>query len=249
MPHDPVSIALILLSITLVGLAKGGLAGLGMLGMPLMAMAFPPVEAAAVLLPLLIVQDMFGIWLYRRSWNGAILAWMLPSAIAGIAAAAMFAASMPASAILALLGLISVAFGLWRLWVAWRGIDSGPLAQGEWPGLVFGFFSGFTSQIAHAGAPPFQMWVIPKNLPHLQYVGTAAIFFAMMNWVKVPAFLALGAFSRESLTISAVLSPVAIIATLIGAKLVRHLRGPLFYAFANVMLALVGMKLIWDAIV
>jgi len=248
MPHDPVSLILIFASLLLLGLAKGGLSGIGMLGMPLMAMVFPPVEAGAILLPLLIVQDAFGVWLYRKSWSHTILAWMLPGALAGIIAAAVFAASVSEQAILALLGVISVLFGLWRLWTAWHRISSGPLTRSEWPGLIFGFFSGFTSQIGHAGAPPYQIWVIPKKLPHMEFVGTTAIFFALVNWAKVPAFIALGAFSRESLMLAALFLPVAILGTLAGAWLVKRVNGPIFYAIVNVMLVVVGVKLIWDAI-
>lgn len=249
MPHDPVSLLLILSSLTLLGLAKGGLAGIGMLGMPLMAMVFPPVEAGAILLPLLIAQDAFGVWLYRKSWNRNIIAWMMPGALAGIVAAALFAASVSQTVILALLGVISILFGLWRLWVTWHSIASTPLTRSEWPGLIFGFFSGFTSQIAHAGAPPFQIWAIPKKLPHMEFVGTSAIFFALMNWAKVPAFIALGAFSPESLRLAALFLPVSIAGTLAGAWLVRRVNGPIFYAAVNVLLVLVGSKLIWDAVV
>lgn len=248
MPHDPVSLFFILSSLLLLGLAKGGLAGIGMLGMPMMAMAFPPVEAAAILLPLLIAQDAFGVWLYRRNWNRTIVGWMMPGALAGIVAAAVFAASVSEKAILAVLGVIAVAFGLWRLWVAWHRIVSTSLIRGEWPGLIFGFFSGFSSQIAHAGAPPFQIWVIPRKLPHMEFVGTSAIFFALMNWAKVPAFIALGAFTRESLILAALFLPVAVAGTIAGAWLVKRVNGPIFYGFANAMLVVVGLKLIWDAV-
>jgi uncharacterized membrane protein YfcA len=248
MPHDPVSLSLIFASLMLVGLAKGGLAGIGMLGMPLMAMVFPPVEAGAILLPLLIVQDAFGVWLYHKHWNRAIVGWMMPGALAGIVAAAVFAASVSEQAILALLGVISILFGLWRLWVLWHKIASPPLTRSEWPGLIFGFFSGFTSQIAHAGAPPFQIWVIPKKLPHMEFVGTSAIFFALMNWIKVPAFVALGAFSREALTLAALFLPIAIVGMLAGAWLVKRVNGPVFYGFVNAMLVVVGLKLIGDAL-
>lgn len=97
------------------GFAKGGLAGIGMICMPLMALVFPPVEAAAILMPLLIAQDAVSVWIYRHSWNRKIVAWMMPGAVGGIAAAAFFAASVSVTAILAILGLISVLFGLWRL--------------------------------------------------------------------------------------------------------------------------------------
>jgi len=248
MPSDPLSISIALLSVLLLGLAKGGMLGLGMLGMPLMAMVFPPVEAGAILMPLLVVQDIFGMWLYRKNWNRRIIAWMLPGAVCGVAVAAYFASIMPVHVILAILGGISVVFGLWRVWVTWRDMPVTVRTSKEWPGLIFGFFSGITSQIAHAGAPPFRIWVMPKNLPHIQFAGTAIMLFGFVNYVKVPAFIALGAFTRETLILSRLLTPVALLSTMAGARLVPYIKGRSFFLFANMMLVLVGAKLIWDAI-
>lgn len=249
MPTDPLSLILIIISLCSLGLGKGGLSGLGMLAMPLLAMVFPPVEAAAILMPILIVQDAFSVWLYRDNCNKTIVGWMLPGALLGIAAAAYFAASVSPKVILALVGGISVAFGLWRLWIAYHAIAVGPPTARQWPGVVFGFFCGFTSQIAHAGAPPLQIWLIPKKLPHREFVGTSSVLFALINWAKVPAFIALGAFSHESLMLAAMLIPFATLATLAGARLVNRMNGPRFYAFANTMLVAIGIKLVWDALV
>ncbi len=79
-----------------------------------------------------------------------------------------------------------------------------------------GIASGFTSQVAHAGQPPFQVWVLPRKLPRDVLVGTTAIFFAAVNWIKVPAYWALGQFSHENLVTAGLLMPVAILSTLAG---------------------------------
>lgn len=249
MPTDPLSILLVLISLCSIGFAKGGFSGLGMLAMPLMAIVFPPVEAAAILMPVLIVQDAFSVWLYRDSWNRLIVAWMLPGALLGIAVAACFAASVSPAVILALLGGISMAFGCWRLWIAYHAIAIGPPTTRQWPGIIFGFFCGFTSQIGHAGAPPLQMWLIPKKLPHREFVGTSSMLFALVNWAKVPAFMALGAFSREALMLAALFIPVATLATLAGVRLINRMNGPRFYILANIMLVAIGAKLVWDALI
>ena len=247
MPHDPVSLILIFCSLLSIGLAKGGLAGVGMIAMPLMAMVFPPVEAGAILMPLLIVQDALSVWAFRHSWNKTIIMWMMPGAIIGGAAAAGFAYLMPTAVIVALLGLISIIFGLWRLWLSYHKLPDKPLSPHEWPGTLFGFLSGFTSQIAHAGAPPFQMWVVPKRLPHVEFVGTSAVLFALVNWVKVPAFISLSAFTRESLIFALLFLPLTTAFTFCGIWLVKRIKGDLFYTFVNVMLVAVGIKLVWDA--
>ena len=140
-------------------------------------------------------------------------------------------------------------FGLYRLWVDRRGaVTVGSRAPG-WVGTLLGVASGFTSQVAHAGQPPFQLYVLPRRLPRDVLVGTTAIFFAAVNWIKVPAYWALGQFDRETLGAAAVLLPVAVASTFAGVWLVRRVSPARFYTAIYVLMVLVGIKLIYDAVV
>ncbi|MBW8911907.1 MAG: sulfite exporter TauE/SafE family protein, partial [Sphingomonas sp.] len=112
---------------------------------------------------------------------------------------------------------------------------------------LFGIASGFTSQIAHAGQPPFQVWVVPRRLPRDVLVGTTAIFFAAVNWIKVPAYIALGQFTHANLLTAAALLPVAIVSTFAGVWLVRRVSAERFYVAIYLLMVLVGAKLLWDA--
>ncbi len=149
---------------------------------------------------------------------------------------------------LGVLGLISTLFGLHRLWLERGG--SVPVASNspKWVGVLFGVASGFTSQIAHAGSPPFQMWVLPRRLPRDTLVGTTAIAFAVMNWMKVPAYAALGQFARANLTATALLVPVALISTMAGVALVRRVDAARFYTLIYALMVLLGLKLMADAL-
>lgn len=240
--------ALAIPAVVLLGLAKGGFAGLGALSLPLLALAISPVRAAAILLPILIVQDVVGVWAFRKSWDAGVLGWMLPGAAIGIALGYLFAAQVSAAAVLALVGAISVTFGAYRLWAERRGAVAVPARAPGWVGTLLGVAAGFTSQVAHAGQPPFQVYVLPKRLPRDILVGTTAIFFAVVNWVKVPAYWALGQFSRDNLTAAALLLPVAVGSTLAGVWLVRRVPPQRFYSAIYLLMVLVGMKLMWDAV-
>lgn len=235
-------------AVILSGLAKGGFAGVGALAMPVMAMGIDPVRGAAILLPILILQDAVGVWTFRHSWDRRILAVMLPGMAMGIAFGYLFAARVPETTVLGVLGLISVLFGLQRLWTERGGAVVLPSRSPAWVGTLFGVASGFTSQIAHAGSPPFQMWVLPKRLPRDVLVGTTAIAFATMNWMKVLAYAALGQFTRANLTATALLVPVAIIATFAGVALVRRFDAARFYTLIYVLMMLLGVKLMADAL-
>lgn len=240
--------ALAVAAVVLLGLSKGGFAGMGALSLPMIALAISPVRAAAILLPILIVQDAVGVWAFRRDWDGRVLAWTLPGAVAGIGLGWLFAARVSSAAVLGLVGTISVVFGAYRLWTERGGRIAVAAHAPGWVGLLLGVASGFTSQVAHAGQPPFQLYVLPKRLPRDVLVGTTAIFFAAVNWIKVPAYWALGQFSQRNLVTAAVLLPVAIVSTFAGVALVRRVSPERFYGAIYVLMILVGMKLLWDAL-
>ena len=234
-------------AVVLLGLSKGGFAGLGVLGMPLMALTIPPVQAAAITLPILMVQDAFSVWVYRRSWDRTNLRILLPGAVAGIVAAYLLAAKVPDAAVALVLGTISIVFALRRFLARTPGGPPVPPSALNRPaGWFWGAVAGFTSMIAHAGGPPFQIYVIPQRLPRDLFVGTGVVFFALVNLIKVPPYLALGQFTRANLSTSAVLFPLAIASTWAGVWLVRRVSGERFYDIVYVLLLLLGGKLVWD---
>jgi len=241
---DPTTLVLAVIAVVILGLAKGGFSGLGALATPLLALSVPPVTAAAVLLPVLLVQDVVSVWSYRKTWDGWIIAWMLPGAVAGIALAAGLAAAVPEEQLLVVLGIITLAFGLYRLWIERGGRIVAASNSPGWVGTLFGVATGFTSQIAHAGGPPFQMWVTPRRLPHEVFVGTSSLTFAAVNWMKVPSYVLLGSFDRQVLEAAALLVPLAIIATLAGVWLVRRMDTARFYTLIYLLMVALGLRLI-----
>lgn len=240
--------ALAIPAVILLGLAKGGFAGMGALSLPLLALAIDPVRAAAITLPLLIAQDVVGVWAFRRTVDWRLLGWMLPGAAGGIALGYLFAASVTPAAIMAAVGAISILFGGYRLWAARHRAPRAAARWPEWLGTLFGVASGFTSQIAHAGQPPFQLWVLPRDLPRDRLVGTTAIFFAAVNWIKVPAYAALGQFTAANLLTAAALMPLALGATVAGVALVRRVSPERFYTAIYVLMIGVGIALIGEAL-
>lgn len=248
MSAEAVYFSCAIIAVILSGLAKGGFAGIGALAMPVMALGIDPVRGAAIMLPILILQDTVSVWAFRHSWDRHILKVMLPGMAIGVALGYFFAAQVAETTVLGALGLISTLFGIQRLWIERGGAIVLASNSPSWVGMLFGVASGFTSQIAHAGSPPFQMWVLPKRLPRDMLVGTTAIAFAVMNWMKVPAYAALGQFTRANLMATAMLVPVAIAATLAGVALVRRVDPSRFYTLIYVLMVLLGIKLMTDAL-
>ncbi|NIJ21235.1 hypothetical protein FHS95_002938 [Sphingomonas naasensis] len=240
--------ALAIPAVILLGLAKGGFAGMGALSLPMLTFAIDPVRAAAILLPILIAQDLVGVWAFRRTVAGKLLLWMMPGAVLGIWLGYAFAARVPPLGVMAAVGTISILFGAWRLWGARRAVPGEAARWPLWVGSVFGIVSGFTSQIAHAGQPPFQLWVLPRKLDRDVLIGTTAIFFAAINWIKVPAYAALGQFTRANLLTAAALLPLALASTLAGVWLVRRIAPDRFYTAIYWLMIAVGAALVWEAL-
>ena len=247
MIHDPIFYLLATPAVVLLGFSKGGLSGVGSLALPLMVLVIDPVQAAAIMLPILIVQDAVGVWSFRRHLDWYVLGWTLPGATLGILIGYLFAASVSSEAVMALVGTISIAFGAYRLWQGRHGTPAASGSSPGWIGSLFGIASGFTSQIAHAGAPPFQLWVLPRRLSRDVLVGTSAVYFAALNWIKVPAFAALGQFTRLNMLTAAALLPIAIVATFAGVWLVRRIDGERFYKIVYCLMIFVGAMLLVEA--
>lgn len=232
-------------AVILTGLAKGGFAGVGMIGTPLLAMIVGPVEAATVLLPILVIQDLVGVWVFRRTFDKGILKLLIPSAVFGIFLGWALAAYTSRDGVELVLGAISVVFSAQRLWGEYsRALPKDP--PPPWVGVLCGIGAGFTSQVAHAGAPPYQIYVMPKGLDRDVLIGTTAIFFATVNAMKVPAYIGLGVFSAQTLSTSLALAPVALASTYAGVWAARRVDSVVFYRIVYVLLGLLGLKLMWD---
>jgi uncharacterized membrane protein YfcA len=228
------------------GLAKGGFSGLGLISIPLLCLVMPPVQAAAVMLPILIVQDAVSVWAYRKSFDRRNLMLLLPGSVVGIGLGWYFAARLSDAMVLLVVGLVAVGFVLinWRrkavLQAAAQLKPSAPL------GFFWGSVAGLTSFVAHAGGPPFQVYVLPQRLPPQRYAGTNTMFFAVTNLVKVGPYAALGQFSSGNMAVSGALFPIAIAATFAGVWLVRRIDASRFYTIVYALTFTVGLKLIWD---
>lgn len=248
MIFDPVYLAAVVPAVILLGLAKGGFSGLGLLSLPLMALVVSPVRAAAIMLPILIVQDIVGVWAYRREFDKRNLATLLPGALLGVLAGYALASRVSDTAVGLAVGIISIGFAARQLLARGR-TDLRVRQPGFLPGTFWGAACGFTSMIAHAGGPPFQIYVMPQRLSPPAFVGTGAIFFALINLMKVGPYVALGQFSHENLTASAALFPLAILSTLAGVWLVRRVPAERFYLIVYLLLIAVGLKLVFDGII
>jgi len=234
-------------AVIVLGLSKGGFAGLGTMAIPILALAMSPVKGAAIMLPLMIVQDWVSVWAFRRDFNVRNLLILLPGALIGICAGWLLAARVDEAAVRVAVGVISIAFVIFMLARDRLAGDAATPARVA-PGLFWGALSGFTSFISHAGAPPMMVYVMPQKLSPRVFAGTGTLFFAAVNLLKVPPYFLLGQFSAANLVLSATLLPLAIAATFVGVWLVRRVSAERFYGAILLLTFLIGAKLTYDGV-
>ncbi|MGH6797277.1 MAG: sulfite exporter TauE/SafE family protein [Roseiarcus sp.] len=234
-------------AVILFGLSKGGFSGLGSLGVPMLSLVASPVRAAAIVLPILIVQDWVSVWAFRRDFSPRNLIILIPSAMIGVTVGWLLAARVSDDAVRLAIGVISIAFVAYML-IRDR-LGSAPVEKPGVPsGVLWGSLAGFTSFVSHSGAPPFQVYVMPQYLKPRVFAGTATLFFAAVNLLKLPPYFLLGQFSRDNLIVSAGLFPVALLSTFAGVWLVRRVSPDRFYAVILALTFLIGVQLTYDAV-
>lgn len=233
------------LAALLVGLSKGGLPTIGMLGVPVLSLVMSPVKAAVLLLPIYVISDMVSVWLYRRDFSLPNLKILVPASIVGVLVGWLTASVTSDSAVKLLIGVIGIVFCL-NIWLrrtpqATQGVDVKK-------GVFWGVFTGFTSFICHAGAPPFQMYVLPQHLSKVVFAGTATFLFTIVNLVKIWPYQQLNPYSEADLLQAAGLVPSALIGTVLGAYLTRRLADKWFYSIVQWGLFAISVKLVVDAL-
>ena len=223
------------------GLSKGGFSAVGMVAAPLLALYIPPLQAAAILLPILITQDVLSVWVYRKDWSAWNLKVLVPGSALGVCVAWVTAAYVSDNAVRVMVGVIGVSFVL-NAWL--RTAPAGEARPTAVKGWFWGAVSGFTSTMSQAGGPPFQVFVLPQRMPKMTLVGTAALYFAINNLFKLVAYFGLGQFSLDGLATSAALLPLAIASNFLGIWLVRVTPTELFYRIAYWMVLMISLALL-----
>jgi len=244
---DPLFYIVGTIAVVIVGLGKGGFSGLGLLSTPLLALVLPPIQAAAVMMPILVVQDVLSVWVYRKTFDRRNSLILITGGLIGVAAGWILAKAVPEAVVLLMMGLVAVVFVL-LYWKRRHGTASHAKAGGVASGVFWGAVGGYTSFVAHAGAPPFQVYTMPLRLPPTVYAGTSTMYFAAINAFKFVAYAQLGQFSPTNIGMSAVMLPIAIGSTFLGVWLVRRIDAARFYDIIYAITGLIGLKLIWDGV-
>ena len=241
---DPAFYAVAVPAVLMMGLAKAGVgAGFGSLAVPLMALVVPVPQAAAIMLPLLLIMDAVGVRALFRARDRALLRLLIPAGLLGTAIGAASFGVLSAPTVAAVVGGLTLLFLAQRLLFPAR-LDAPPPPR--WLGAVLGTASGFTSFVAHAGMPPVSAYVLPLRLTPLAFTASMATFFAIINLSKWVPYAWLGLIDTRNMATSLVLAPLAPLGVWVGVRIVRRIDPVWFYRLIHTGMLLTGLKLLWD---
>lgn len=238
---DPVFYLVAVPAVVLLGLSKGGFAGLGTASTPLVALYLPPFEAAALILPVLICQDMISLYVFRRDWDPWNVKVILIGAAFGMALAWLLALYVSDAWIRIIVGLIGLTFVI----NAWRTRrDFEPAKKSAASGVFWGTVTGFVSFMMQGGGPPYQVHVLPQRLPKMTLAGTTTVTFAVINSSKIVPYMTLVDYTPRVLATSVALLPLAVIANLTGVWLLKRVPTEAFYKVIYLLLLVISIAML-----
>ena len=243
---DPFFYLVTVPAVLLLGVSKSGFgAGFGSLAVPMMALAVTVPQAAAILMPVLLLMDLLGMAAFRKDFDLKLLKFLVPFGMLGIVIGALLFKVLDARVVAGIVGGFTLLFLAQRMLFPPR---ANSVAPPKWVGAILTATSGFTSFIAHAGGPPINAYVLPMRLSPVRFTATMAFFFFVINLCKWIPYGWLGLLDLRNMSTSLVLLPVAPIGVWVGVKIARRINPVLFYRLVYLGMFLTGTKLVWDAV-
>ncbi|WP_243978642.1 sulfite exporter TauE/SafE family protein [Vibrio natriegens] len=244
MLSDPWFYLLSIPAVLIYGIGKGGLGGaLGILAVPMMALVVPPTQAAAILLPILLVMDVFAVRHHYKNADYNVLKNMFPGALLGVVLAGMLLSITSEPGLKITVGGLSLLF-CFQFWLS----DAHPSESGKLGTWVWSTLSGFSSTAIHAGGGPASIYLLPLRMPKTTLIATMAVLFAMVNVAKLVPYVWLGEFDTTNLMTALVLVPLAPLGVKMGVYLLHLVSQEKIYQLCYLFLFLSGAKLTFDGI-
>ena len=228
----------------LVGLGKGGLGGMvGALTTAMMALVLPPEKVIGLVLPMLMVGDVFAVAAHWRRWDRDLILQLVPSAILGVLLSTYFLYQITGESLRLILGVIVLVFVIYKLLEGrlLRQLDYRPKRHHGW---VAGVVSGITSTLAHGGGPPLSIFLVIQDLKPETFAATAAFFFFVLNWMKIPSYWFAGLFDAALMRSALWVLPLVPLGVWTGKWLVGRVGREVFNKVILLLLGVSGVLLL-----
>jgi len=235
--------ALAIFGALLVGISKTGIAGLGLLAVVLFAQIMPAKQATGIVLPLLIFGDVIAVASYRRHTQFRFLWKLFPWTAAGVFLGYFALQRINDHQAKVLIG--SIILGLLGVHLARRrGVVNEEGEHAAWFAPLIGVLAGFTTLVANAAGPLMVIYLLAMRLPKMEFVGTGAVFFLLLNLFKVPFMIKLNLITEPSFAMNLWLAPCVVLGAYAGRKVLVKIDQRVFENLALVLSAVAGAKLL-----
>ena len=229
----------------LISLSKGGLGGmLGALATPMLVLVMPANQVLGLLLPILLLADAFAIALHWGKWNRRLVWLLIPGAVMGVTVGTYFIANAPTNILKLGLAIITLVFVFYKL-VEKRLLASLKYEERPWHGWLAGTVGGFASSLAHSGGPPISIYLMLQEVTPSIFNATSVLFFAILNWIKVPYYLYIHLFDFQQLWRIAWIAPIIPLGVWIGRWMGTNISKEVFDRIIVALLVLTALLLIF----
>jgi len=245
MTFEPWQWALLYVAAMISGFSKTGIPGISMLSVSIFAALLPAKQATGVVLPMLIFADLFAYAIYRKNLEWRRVGRLLPWAFGGLVLGWLVLGHVTNHEAARIVGvIIALMLGL-HVWRRWKKTDEVAAHAPAWFGPAMGLFAGLTTMVANAAGPVMTLYLLAMRLPKLEFLGTGAAFFLLINWIKVPFIAQLGLINGPSLMLNLWLLPAVAVGALLGRPVVERVNQRLFENLALVFAAAATVKLLF----
>lgn len=234
------------LASVMVGMSKGGFVGIGILSVLLMAEVMPARESTGAILPLLICADFLAVAFYRQHAHWPSIWRVLPPALVGIVAGYFLMQSVPDFIFRSVIGWLVLALVALQAARRWFRDSFAHLPHTRGFGWLMGIWAGVNTMFANAAGPVATLYLLAMNMQKLEFVGTIAWMFLIINLVKVPFSAHLGLINPSSLTLNAILLPGVLVGILTARFLITMVSQKTFETFLLSTAALASIRLIFS---
>lgn len=234
-------------AVLMFGFSKTGMPVAGVMAGPLVAAALGPAVGSGFVVPLLILGDFMGLALYRSHADWSLIRRLVPGVLAGFLITALLfllVDMVVVGRILGILILASVVLEVWRLRAERKAPDDAPGVQNRLAIAFFGTLTGMTTMGANAGGAAMTLYLVKMRVSMLAFMGTAAWFFLILNFIKVPFVVGLHVLTWDSLLISLRFIPALAVGGVLGVFAFRRMNQRVFTAVALTLSALAALWLI-----
>jgi uncharacterized membrane protein YfcA len=231
----------------MVGVSKAGIAGLSILSIALFNHVFPSSkQASGIVLPLLIFGDFVAVFSYRKHTQWHFLWRLFPWTAIGVVAGYFTLGRISDHTARVLVGWIIVCLAASSYWRRYASKPGEQAPEYHWSvGAAIGMAAGFITLVANAAGPLMAIYLIAMRLPKMQYVGTAAVFFLLLNLFKVPFMVDLGLITPQSFGFNLALAPAVLLGALAGRWLLIRINQNVFEQLVLLLSAIGGILLIF----